>query len=231
MDREQSGFYRFLRRIVQIFTKKMHTIWEQPFENMPSVFVCNHDRAYGPIAMCAHFDRYEDVRPWINSPVLSIRETPSYVRRDFWWKPGKWYTWILDHTLAYIVALILPPILKGSACIPVYHDTRVISTLKDSISALKSGKHIILFPEHPSGYCQYEEEIVNGFVSIGRLFYRRTKQILYFYPTFIDWSGKTITVSEPVPYDPDMDTAEFTKKVSDKVESHFRRCEGELHTV
>lgn len=231
MDWEQSGFYRFLRKIVQIFTKKMHTTWEKPFLDNPSIFVCNHDRAYGPIAMCAHFDHYKDVRPWVNSPVLSAKEIPEYVRQDFWWKPGKWYTWILNHSLVYIIALLLPPILKGSACIPVYHDTRVVLTLKDSINALKSGKHIILFPERPSGYCQYDEEIIDGFVSIGKLFYRRTKQILYFYPTYVDWSDKTITIAEPVPYDPNMDIAEFAKKVSDAVENHFRNCEDELQTV
>lgn len=226
MDWEQSDFYRFLRRVVQIFTKRIHTTWAQPFEGDPSIFVCNHDRAYGPIAMCAHFDHYEDVRPWVNSPVLSVKGMPEYVRNDFWWKPGKWYTWILNYTLAYIVAPILPLILKGSGCIPVYHDTRVVSTLKASVNALKSGKHIILFPEHPSGYRQYDDEIVSGFISIGRLFYRRTKQILYFYPTYVDWSGKTITVAEPVPYDPGMDADKFAKKVSEAVEDHFHRCEG-----
>lgn len=225
MNWQQSRYYRFLRKMIQIFTQKMQTIWAEPYNEAPAIFVCNHDRAYGPIAMCAHFDHYDKVRPWINAPVLSVRETPAYVRQDFWWKPGKWYSRLLDYTLAYIIALILPPILHGSGCIPVYHDTRVMSTLKASIQALKDGKDIILFPEHPSGYCQYEDEIVNGFVSIGRLFYRRTKQILYFYPTYISKKDKTITVAEPIAYDPDMSAEDFAKKVATAVENHFRGCD------
>lgn len=222
----QSRYYRFLRRVVQLFTRKMNTLWAKPFDEAPSIFVCNHDRAYGPIAMCAHFDHYKDVRPWINAPVLSAKETPAYVRQDFWWKPGKWYSWLLDHTVAYIVALILPPILRGSGCVPVYHDTRVMNTLKDSIQALNDGIDIILFPEHPSGYKQYESEIVSGFVSIGRLYYRRTKQILNFYPTYICKDKHTITVGEPIPYEPELSAEDFTKKVSELVEKHFHDCEN-----
>lgn len=225
MNWEQSRTYRFYRKVVQIFSKKMSTIWKTPFVNGPSIFVCNHDRAYGPIAMCGHFELYKDVRPWINAPVLSVREMPAYVRKDYWWKPGRWYSKILDYTLAYICSIILPHILHGSACIPVYHDTRVVNTLKNSVAALDSGKHIILFPEHPSGYHQYDDEIISGFVSIGRLYYRRKRKLVNFYPTYIDWTGKVITVAEPVQYDPEMSPDDFAKKVSDAVESHFRECE------
>jgi len=55
-NHRQGRFYRFLRKMILIFTKPMKTVWEVPFEGKPSVFVCNHDRAFGPIAMCAHFE-------------------------------------------------------------------------------------------------------------------------------------------------------------------------------
>lgn len=225
MDWKQSGAYRFLRGAVQLFTKKISTTWKTPFKGGPSIFVCNHDRAYGPIAMCAHFELYREIRPWINSPVLSAKELPAYVRQDYWWKPDKWYSKILDYTLPYLIALIIPPINRGSACIPVYHDSRVIKTMRASVDALKNGKHIILFPESPSGYCRYEDEIVSGFVSLSRIFYRRTKQAVRFYPTFVDWKGKNISVAEPIIYNPEINFVEFVNKVSDKVENHFRECE------
>ena len=72
----QSWFFKFLRGAIRFFTKPMKTIWEVPFEGKPSIFVCNHDRAFGPIAMNAHFDRmpercdpyiyYQRVRPYIH---------------------------------------------------------------------------------------------------------------------------------------------------------------------
>lgn len=201
----------------------MKNLWSAPFAGGPSIFVCNHDRAYGPIAMCVHFDRCEDVRPWINAEALSARELPAYIRKDYWWPPDKWYTKILDYTLAYLYALILPPILRGSACVPIYHDTKVMSTLKNSVTLLKSGKHIVLFPEHPTGYGQYSTDVFSGFISLGRLLHRRTGQILSFYPTFIDWKGKEIRVGEPIAYNPEISFDEQIETISHAVSEHFQK--------
>lgn len=218
----QSWLYRFLRRAVLIFTKPMKTLWSSPMEEGPAIFICNHDRAYGPVAMCAHFDQSENVRPWINSEVLSAKTLVPYVREDYWWPHGRWYTPILDHTLAYIYALILPPILRGSGCIPVYHDSKVMSTLRGSVGALDSGRHIVLFPEHPTGYCQYASDVFDGFVSLGRLLYRRKQKLACFYPVFVDWHGKEIRVGQPIRYDPQADFKLQTRNISDAVEKHFQ---------
>lgn len=218
---EQSFLYRLVRRLIQFFTPEMETIWQVPFGGRASVFVCNHDRAFGPIAMCAHFDRYNKIRPWINAQVLSAKETPAYVRSDYWWNPNKWYSSILGKTLAYIYALILPPILRGSDCIPVYHDTSVISTLKQSIKYLREGKDILIFPEKPAGFDFYEEEIMEGFVSIGRLYYSRTKQPLDFYPGFIDWKKRKIHIGTPLSYDGGRDYNEQSLEITRAVEDFF----------
>ena len=217
----QSALFRFVRAAVRLFTPKMETVWEQPFAGRASVFVCNHDRAYGPIAMCGHFDLRQDIRPWINAQVLSIKEMPKYVRQDFWWRPDRWYTRILDYTIAYIFALILPPILRGSDCIAVHHDTGVMATLKQSMKYLSDGKLLLLFPEHPAGYNAYEEKIFDGFVSVGRLMYSRRKEIVDFYPSYVDWKNHKIYIGAPVSYDPELDYKEQTVTIPAAVESFF----------
>lgn len=218
---KQGGFYRFLRGVIRVFTKPMKTVWELPFEGKPSVFVCNHDRAFGPIAMCAHFELSESIRPWINSEVLSPRKAPAYIRKDYWWDLSKWYSPILGHTVAYLYALILPLILHGSDCVPVYHDTGVMSTLRNSIKTLLDGKHLLLFPEHPTGYHTYGKKIFDGFVSVGRLYYARTKEIVNFYPTHVDWKTKTITVGKPIAYDPSVKYDEQVATTTSAIEEYF----------
>lgn len=222
-DHKQSRLFRFVRWAVHLVTPNMETIWAAPFSGRPAVFVCNHDRAYGPIAMCGHFDKRMDIRPWINAQVLSAKEMPEYVRHDFWWRPDRWYTKILDHTLAYIYALILPPILRGSDCVPVYHDTGVMATLKDSMKYLIDGKLLLLFPEHPSGYGRYEEKIFDGFVSVGRLMYNRKKEIVDFYPSYVDWKKHKIYIGEPISYDPEIDYKEQTVTVPRAMEEFFAK--------
>ena len=219
---KQTGFFTFLVKCVKAVVKPMKTLWSSAFEDGPSVFVCNHNGALGPIGMCACFEKAADTRAWINAQVLSVRETPAYVRQDFWWPQGSWYTKILDYTVPYPVALILPLILRGAASIPVYHDTRVMSTLKGSVECLNSGHHIMLFPEHPTGFGQYQEDVVSGFVSLGRLYYRRTGKCIKFYPTYMDWTGKEIRVGQPIAYDPQINYDEQAKAISEVVSAHFK---------
>lgn len=222
-NHKQSWLYRFLRGAIRVFTKKMDTIWEEPFEGKPSVFVCNHDRAFGPIAMCAHFELSEDVRPWINAQVLSSKESPEYIRQDYWWNQDKWYSPILSHTLVYIYALIVPPILRGADCVPVYHNTEVVDTLRRSIKTLSAGKHLLLFPEHPVGFREYGEKIFDGFVSIGRLYYGRKKETVNFYPTYVNWNEKKIYVGKPITYDPSIKYPEQVARTTASVEAFFDR--------
>lgn len=219
---KQSRLFGFLRKFLLLVTGKRKTIWATEFDGEPSVFVCNHDRAYGPIAMNVQFDHCKELRPWINYEVLSFKTMPDYVRGDFWYPPDKWYTKILDYTLAYFYALIIPPILRGSGCIPVYHDTKVMSTLKSSVEALKAGYHIMLFPEHPSGYGEYTSDVFTGFVSLGRLMQRRTGRSVSFYPTYVDWKGREIRVGKPIRYSAEEAFDSQAEKISKAVEAHFQ---------
>ncbi len=219
---KQSRFFEFLRRAIVFFTKPIKTEWEAPFDGKPAVFVCNHDRAFGPIAMCAHFELCRSLRPWINAEVLSPKKAPAYIRKDYWWNLDKWYSPILGYTVTYLYALILPLILHGSDCVPVYHDTGVMATLRKSIGVLQNGMHLLLFPEHPTGYHQYGEKIFGGFVSVGRIYYAKTKETVNFYPTFVDWKNKVIRVGQPIAYDPSVKYEQQMLKTTEAIEDYFR---------
>ena len=227
-EHRQGRLFRLLRVVLALFTPRMETVWEEPFSGAPSVFVCNHDRAFGPIAMCVHFPLCREIRPWINAQVLSPRETPQYVREDYWWDPDKWTAPIFDHSLAYLMALLIPPILRGADSVPVYHDVRVMSTLRASVKTLSDGKHLLLFPERPIGYHQYGTEIFDGFVSVGRLQYRRSRERVHFYPAFVNWESKKITVGKPLVYDPSVDHAAQAPRTARAIEDYFAACTEDL---
>lgn len=225
-DRWRYGrFYLLVRKVIASFTGPMKTLWQTPFEEGPAVFVCNHDRAWGPIAMCAHFDRREQIRPWINSEVMSFKTMVPYIRKDFWYPPNKWYTKLLDYTVPYLCSLIVPPVMRGSGGIPVYHDTGSIGTLRSGIAAMRDGYCLILFPERPSGYGEYNNGLYTGFFSLGKLLYKKTGQCLNFYPTFIDWQGKEIRVGNPLRYDPMADAKDQSTRFADAVDTFFS-CAG-----
>ena len=212
---------KLLRPAVCAATKPVKTCWAEPYDGRPAVFVANHDRAYGPIAMMGWFDQRDTLRPWINAQMLSAREAPAYIRGDFWWDPNSRWARLKDYTLPYLAALFLPPILRGSDCIPVYHDTDVLKTLKKSVRALGEGKNILLFPEHPTGYLTYDKKVDPGFVSLGRLGWARLKKQISFYPVHIDWSAQRIDVGAPIVYDPAVPYADQCSSAAEAVEKFF----------
>ena len=193
--------YRFLRGLIRVFTYRMRIQWETPFTGEPSVFICNHAGALGPIDICAKFPMADSIHPWMNAQVLSAREVPAYVRQDYWWKPGAKLAPLYNATLPYIAAAILPPILRTTPAVPVYHDMRVMKTFRESIKLLTAGEHLVIFPEQPSGFQSHEETLNRGFLQIAPAYSRATGKPLAFWPVCIDYKQRLFRVAAPVYYD------------------------------
>ena len=192
--------YRFLRGFVRVVSYRMRTEWAVPFTGEPSVFICNHAGALGPIDICAKFPLADTIHPWMNAQVLSARETPAYVRQDFWWKPESRLAPLYSATLPYIAAAILPPILRTAPAVPVFHDMRVMKTFRESLKLLSAGEHLVIFPEQPSGYQAHAAELNRGFMQIAPAFARATGKGLLFWPVNIDYRRRMFHVAEPLRY-------------------------------
>lgn len=209
----------FLRGIARHCTPKMKTVWKEPFQGEPCVFVCNHAGAFGPIDMVAKFPLAEQCLPWFNAQVMSAKEMPAYVRQDYWWKPGCRMEPIYNATLPYIAAAVLPPVMRSVPGIPVYHNNRIMTTMRQSIKALKAGTHLIIFPEQPSGYQSHHSWINTGFLSVATMYYRATGKALSFYPVHIDYRSHVFTVSSPVTFD----IERTLDQQVDEIEEHLKK--------
>lgn len=194
--------YRFWRGAVRLFSKPMRTQWAVPYTGEPSVFIANHAGALGPIFMCAYFPLTDTLHPWMNAQVLSAREVPAYVRQDYWWPPDSRLAPLLNATLPYIAAAIMPPIVRTAPTVPVYHDMRVMRTLRESLRVLKAGEPLLIFPEQPSGYGSHHTGLNSGFLQVAPAFARQTGQALYFWPVHIDLDKRLFDVKAPLRYDP-----------------------------
>lgn len=193
--------YRFLRGLIRLCTYRMRVEWAVPFTGEPSVFICNHAGALGPIDVCAKFPLADSIHPWMNAQVLSAREVPAYVRQDYWWKPGSKLAPLCNATLPYIAAAILPPILRTAPTVPVYHDIRVMKTFRESLKLLSAGEHLVIFPEQPSGFQAHASELNRGFLQIAPAYTRATGKALPFWPVCIDYKQRVFHVAAPIYYD------------------------------
>lgn len=207
--------YKVMRWLLQTFSHKMTCTWEVPFDGEACVFVPNHVGVFGPIDMIAKFPYYEDCVPWFNHDVADPKLVPAYVRQDYWWKPGCWAEPLLNVTLPYLAAAVLPPIMNTVPGIKVYHDMRVMTTMRQSLRALKEGKHLVIFPEQPSGWQSHHMWINTGFLQIAPMYYKATGKALKFWPVHIDYKKHTFHVAKPITFDPERTLEEQTQEISD----------------
>ena len=195
-----SKAYERLCAFVRAVTPAMTTQWEEPFRGEPSVFVCNHAGAFGP-DMCTKFPLREHCHTWMNAQMLDPKQVPAYVRQDYWWRPGSFFEPLYNVTLPYLAAAILPPILRLAPTVPVYHDGRVLTTMRQSLRWLKSGEHLVIFPEQPSGFQSHHSWINTGFLNIATMYYRATGKALIFYPVHVDYRRHVFQVARPIAFD------------------------------
>ena len=215
-------FYKFASVMIRMFSRPMKTEWEVPFEDGPCVFVVNHAGAIGPVDMCVKFPMREKVHPWINDGMLHRESVPAYVRQDYWWKPGSFFAPLWNVTVPYIAAAIMPPILRSVKYVPVYHDQRVMLTLRQSVRVLQKDEYLVVFPEQPSGWLSHHEWINTGWLRLGELWYRAGGRALKLYPVHLDYKNHVFRVAAPVWYDPTRRFADQEQELADKLAKGLR---------
>lgn len=200
--------FNFLKGAFRLVGPKMTTTWEEPFIDEPCIFVCNHVGAMGPIHMVINFPLCDNLMAWCNEGIMDRKFCPAYVRQDYWWEPGCRLEPLYNATIPYIAAAVIPPVLKSAPTIPVYHPPgnskfSPVTTIRLSMTALKEGKHIVIFPEQPSGYKDHHMWINMEWLYLCTVYHRRTGKALRLYPVHIDTAEHAFRVAKPVAYDPE----------------------------
>lgn len=204
-------YYKIIRGILWICFPRAKTVYEEEPDDLPAVFVCNHSAIRGPVMMTLDFKRKH--QSWTVSNALDRSRAVSYAFHDilignsrrckrFW------------RMLAHIVAVMLPPLLRYSDTIPVYHDKNIVTTFKQSVKALTDGDDLVIFAESPKRYSEYIFNLQSGFVDIARLYYRKTKTALRFYPVYVEKKNAVISVGKPIVYDPDQPLEEQRETIA-----------------
>jgi len=206
-------FYRFASGVIRLFSHRMKTEWEVPFEEGPCIFVVNNVGFMGPVEMCTKFEERDCCHPWINDGLLQAGSIPAYARKDCWWKPDSFFAPLLNATIPYIAAALIPPILKSVPYVPVYHDQRIMLTLRESIRVLQKDEALIIFPEQPNARLSQHEWLNTGWMRLGEMWYRTCGRALKMYPVHIDRKKHVFRVSAPVWYDPGRRFSEQEKEL------------------
>lgn len=208
-------YVSFMTAIAKLIFPRPNFIFEEePVEGEPCVFLANHSGADGPAYATLYFA--EPKKMWLINYVVNRDKNADFIFHDFFAAANKKHKkpWRL---LAKITAFFLTPLLESTQHIKVYHDARMLDTFRDSVEALAKGENLVIFPECPTGFSPYLNELYSGFSELGRLYYTSCGKLLRFYPTYICKDLKTVSVGKPIIYDPSVPARKEREIISKKV--------------
>ena len=195
--------YRVLRRVVCAVTHRFRVEWAEPFIDEPCIFIGNHAGAYGPLEMAAKFPLRDKQWLWCNEGIMNRKTCADYIRHDYWWPEDSKLAGFYSAVIPPVVARLLPPILKSTPTIPVYHDLRITRTFRMSVQKMEEGCHIVIFPEQADGFQSHRQEISMGWLTLCPMACARLGKPVRIYPVHVDYHHHVFRIAAPVTYDPD----------------------------
>ena len=195
-------FYRLIRWFVKLFYPVIKVNGKENMPQEPSIYICNHCEMNGPIASQLYFPGKSYI--WCASEMMDRKQVPAYAYKDFWEEKPKWTKWFY-RVLSYVIAPLSECIFTNADCIPVYHDTRIISTFRMTMNALEEGANIVVFPEYKQEYNEILCDFQDGVFDIARLYKAKTGKNVAFVPMYLSPELGSFNIGEAVYYDPNND--------------------------
>ena len=165
----------------------------------PVILVGNHCQAHGPLASVLRIPLPHYT--WCAGQMLRLKEVPAYAFQDFWSQKPKW-THPFYKLLSYLIAPLAAFIFPRSKTVPVYRDTRILTTYRETVRLLREGNSMVIFPEKDERLNQIVYRFQNRFLDVAKLYYKKTGKALAFVPMYLAPALKTLTFGDPIRYDP-----------------------------
>lgn len=191
--------YRFIRGMVWLFYPKIEIEGLENLPEEPCIIVSNHAQMNGPITAELYIPGKR--RIWCAAEMMRLKEVPGYAFTDFWSFKPRW-THPFYRLLSYIIAPIAVIVFNNAQTIPVYRDTRVMSTFRETVAALEDGANVIIFPERNQKHNHILYDFQEGFVDVARLYRHKAKREISFVPAYLAPELRKMVIGKPIPFDP-----------------------------
>lgn len=187
--------YRIIKWFVWVFYPRIEVIGEEHLPQEPVIVVGNHTKMNGPIACELYFptERYT----WCAGEMMHLKEVPAYAFQDFWAEKPKYIRWFYK-ILSHVIAPLSVCVFNNANTIGVYHDSRILSTFKQTVARLQQGASIVIFPEHNVPYNHVLCEFQDRFIDVAKLYYKKTGKELAFVPLYIAPTLKKMYLGKPI---------------------------------
>lgn len=225
MKKKTSLLYRFIKWCVWKCYPSMEFEYAEMLPSEPSLIISNHAQMNGPIACELYFPgkRYT----WCTGHMMQLKEVPDYAYNDFWSNKPKYIRWFY-RILSYIIAPLSVCIFKNADTIPVYRDSRIMSTFRETVNELCNGANIVIFPECNTPCNNIINDFQTRFVDIAKMYYRKTKKPLSFVPMYLAPEIRKMVLGKPVLFNPEADIDSERVRICEYLKSEITGIAREL---
>ncbi len=192
----RKGWFRGLKGFLSLFVRRPRVVnlGDRLLDN--AIYISNHSGATGPVV----HELYLDVPffAWgTNEMCFGVKERFSYLLHVYYHRKKH-----LNYFFAFFASLVALPVTtvfyKGMQILPTYMDARLYPTMKKSISLLKDGQSILIFPENSNeGYFEELKEYYRGFIMLARLYQRGQKQEIPIVSMYLNKKTNVLVIDQP----------------------------------
>ena len=196
-EKKISPLYRVIKALVRFFYPKMEVAGTENLPDDPVIAVGNHTQMNGPIACELYYPGDHCI--WCAGEMMHLKDVPAYAYQDFWSQKPK-FTRPFYKLLSYLIAPLSVCVFNNAHTIGVYHDTRILSTFKNTVNRLCSGSSVVIFPEHDVKHNHIIYDFQDRFIDIAKLYYKKTGRELAFVPLYIAPNLHKMYLGQPIRY-------------------------------
>ena len=191
--------YLIICALIRLFYREPAFVGTENLPEEPCVIVGNHTQMNGPIISELYFPGNNHI--WCAGQMMHWGEVAEYAFTDFWsFKPKIFHPFF--RLLSWIITPLAVLIFNNASTVPVYHDTRLITTFRRSIERLQEGHSILIFPEKNKRWNNVLYDFQDKFIDLARFYYRRSGKILSFVPVYNAPALHETLIGKPIPFDP-----------------------------
>lgn len=202
--------FRVLRKIVYMIYPKITVNGVENLPDEPFIAVGNHSQMHGPLTCEGYFP--VECRIWCAGQMMHLKDVPAYAYADFWSGKPKYIRWLYK-IFSYLIAPISVCVFNNAKTIAVYRDNRIISTFRDTASALSEGSSVVVFPECYDEYNNIVNRFQEKFADVARIYYRKTGKAVKFVPMYIAPELKTMYFGKPTEFCPETNINEERSRI------------------
>lgn len=228
--KKPTRLYQFLKWCLKTCYPKTAVVGAENLPDEPILIAGNHSQMNGPI-VCEFYMPFERYT-WCAGEMMRLKEVPAYAYRDFWSQKPK-ISRPFYKLLSYLIAPLSVCVFNNANTIGVYHDARVVSTFKQTVTCLQEGASVVVFPEYDAPHNHIINDFHDKFIDVAKLYYKKTGKELLFAPLYVAPKLKTAYLGKPIRFSHDAPLDDERKRICEYLMNEITAiaCGLPKHTV